>query len=790
MSIAEGSGKKKNYWHKNRSKNLEKSTQITNVAHSSPDLNPNVNLNDKLVKPPKDQNNTQIHQKVTKNLTSIDNILEIVNTPTTNSNPPPNHTIESADYAWYCEKYMLTTFPPRKSLKWIDDRCFTLKFTVKFSPDPEVLPPAIMKHVIEEYHTNNTQRTGQIKNYEKENDADEKIFFHKTVNIRISVPRSNVYPFSYNPKDPQPSQSSCPSLEWEDNTVPEKLRNAISRLFTESAISHITSLRDGSVRKPPPPNPKRFENHPDAPSQFPVSFITNCVTHCLNQLDLQWEKLLNFELRLKHEHLLTQPTNNISQPSMKISMPATVNPHRQAVAQPSKSTHKNAEAPANLNSGIKADVKLWAPDEQARLEMGLKLYPSTPDVDITERWKNISTVVKTRSAKQCAFRFKELRDAILAERKALENMVKKEKDDKVQDDVVPENTLELEGREQSMALDELEMNLLGYISLHCANFIVSCSRCHDNGSIKLVLPPVEKLGQSVGGGHQCVKCKTQMKVVTKGALAHQSSNEIARVVVSNCSILDITEIDLETVCEECSAKHLMRTCMPATTRSSNCPQCYKKQSILFASISCGNASTGLTRIENLMKKLEEKIPKARTHAVELGLKAGCALPGNGACEHYKRSFRWLRFPCCGRAFPCDTCHDKTMDHPAEWASKMICGHCSKEQPFTQKSCIHCGDDLQKGATSFWEGGKGCRNPLAMSKKDPKRDKLIGKMIRDSQAEQKKKENEKLVKEQEKDKPTKNPGHESKKKIIVSQRQREEIKKSQDLKRKAARDKKN
>ena len=38
-----------------------------------------------------------------------------------------------------------------------------------------------------------------------------------------------------------------------------------------------------------------------------------------------------------------------------------------------------------------------------------------------------------------------------------------------------------------------------------------------------------------------------------------------------------------------------------------------------------------------------------------------------------------RFPCCGKAFPCDVCHDTKEDHPYELANRMICGHCAKEQ---------------------------------------------------------------------------------------------------------------
>eukprot|EP00966_Prymnesium_polylepis_P141841 3275165-Prymnesium_polylepis.4 len=45
------------------------------------------------------------------------------------------------------------------------------------------------------------------------------------------------------------------------------------------------------------------------------------------------------------------------------------------------------------------------------------------------------------------------------------------------------------------------------------------------------------------------------------------------------------------------------------------------------------------------------------------------------------SYRWLRFPCCGRAHPCAMCHEAS-DCPAAslgvWATRMLCGKCSRE----------------------------------------------------------------------------------------------------------------
>lgn len=38
------------------------------------------------------------------------------------------------------------------------------------------------------------------------------------------------------------------------------------------------------------------------------------------------------------------------------------------------------------------------------------------------------------------------------------------------------------------------------------------------------------------------------------------------------------------------------------------------------------------------------------------------LPRKGTCKHAKNSFRYFRFPCCGKAYPCDGCHDAEEKH--------------------------------------------------------------------------------------------------------------------------------
>lgn len=51
---------------------------------------------------------------------------------------------------------------------------------------------------------------------------------------------------------------------------------------------------------------------------------------------------------------------------------------------------------------------------------------------------------------------------------------------------------------------------------------------------------------------------------------------------------------------------------------------------------------------------------------------------------------------------------------------MICGACSKEQPFSSKSCTHCGLSFSTIAKTFWEGGSGMRDRNRLSRNDSKK----------------------------------------------------------------------
>jgi len=116
----------------------------------------------------------------------------------------------------------------------------------------------------------------------------------------------------------------------------------------------------------------------------------------------------------------------------------------------------------------------------------------------------------------------------------------------------------------------------------------------------------------------------------------------------------------------------------------------------------------------------------RRRQEKLGLHAGEPLPDRGACEHYKRSYRWFRFSCCAKVYPCDRCHEAAEDHVNEWANRMICGWCSREQNYSVESCAFCGRSvIGKRGKGYWEGGKGTRNRVLMRRGDKRKYRRVG-----------------------------------------------------------------
>ncbi|KAF9131145.1 hypothetical protein BGW39_002175 [Mortierella sp. 14UC] len=163
--------------------------------------------------------------------------------------------------------------------------------------------------------------------------------------------------------------------------------------------------------------------------------------------------------------------------------------------------------------------------------------------------------------------------------------------------------------------------------------------------------------------------------------------------------------------------------------TANCRKCHVRMTftmegeIKFVKLSPGDLMKASASDLELLP-LKKKKPAKNKNGLEFELKVGEPLPRKGACDHYKKSRRWFRFPCCSKIYPCHLCHDEkeSESHESEFAKRMICGHCSREQAVSDKPCV-CGKSPMRtagGSSAFWEGGEGMRDRTRMSNKDSRK----------------------------------------------------------------------
>ncbi|XP_041652521.1 uncharacterized protein si:dkey-24l11.2 isoform X1 [Cheilinus undulatus] len=234
---------------------------------------------------------------------------------------------------------------------------------------------------------------------------------------------------------------------------------------------------------------------------------------------------------------------------------------------------------------------------------------------------------------------------------------------------------------------------------------------------------------------QCEKCSSSINAAFRPCMLHHYSDVLGYLDLHNATPADLVlqECDLSVGCLSCSQDGPLQNVSYGQTKELNCEHCHSKLSILAESTrfqyippraNKTGSSTGAPNYKSIRDPAVQK---------------GKPLPEKGACKHYKQSHRWLRFPCCGRAYPCDVCHDEDQDHPMELATRMICGYCAKEQPYGNgKPCISCGSMMTRGTrSSHWEGGLGCRNKVKMSRNDRQKYTSTNKTISRKAAAEKK-----------------------------------------------------
>ncbi|CRG84027.1 putative protein C18H10,09 [Talaromyces islandicus] len=244
---------------------------------------------------------------------------------------------------------------------------------------------------------------------------------------------------------------------------------------------------------------------------------------------------------------------------------------------------------------------------------------------------------------------------------------------------------------------------------------VKCERCKEHTDIKNIKPANDPSAVSPVRVESCRKCANSFNIAFRPELMHPTSQRAGYLDLQGCTVFDLLPSNFKPTCAECS------TAFPApglvavrgTGALATCRECHRKMNFKIPEVKFMIVGpSGLSR---------HRLAAPRLKKENLGIVAGQELPQRGRCAHYRKSHRWFRFSCCSKVFPCDRCHDAATDHPNEHANRMICGFCSREQIYRPEDCAFCRNVVVgKAGSGFWEGGKGTRDKVKMSRKDPRK----------------------------------------------------------------------
>ncbi|EAA21260.1 putative zinc finger protein [Plasmodium yoelii yoelii] len=172
----------------------------------------------------------------------------------------------------------------------------------------------------------------------------------------------------------------------------------------------------------------------------------------------------------------------------------------------------------------------------------------------------------------------------------------------------------------------------------------------------------------------------------------------------------------------------------------NCQNCFIKLEFRYEEFTFDETFTAndaaIKKIDDMINKLftsktnKKKIVTPQSNNLKIEKTKNVVKINNievkdGACKHYKKSHKLFKFPCCNKIFPCPTCHNLNSNHEYVLARRVICGYCYREFD-DDDVCICQKDKKPKKGGNFWEGGKGCRNAITLSKNDSKKYKLLNR----------------------------------------------------------------
>lgn len=287
--------------------------------------------------------------------------------------------------------------------------------------------------------------------------------------------------------------------------------------------------------------------------------------------------------------------------------------------------------------------------------------------------------------------------------------------------VPAQSSLATTDRGISISFPDVELYGIELLEMASLALTLKCERCKTVTDISGLKPSTE--GNNVIVSQACSKCAYELSASYRAEPVHAHNVRAGYLDLTSCTVQDMLPSVFAPTCSECSTKVQAPpgvVSVRGDTSLSICRSCHQKMTFKIPSVKFLRVSQ--------QQKLLPSLPRRKGPRENLGITTGTPLPDNGRCTHYRKSYRWFRFSCCNKVYPCDRCHDEKSEpkHANEHANRMICGWCSREQNYRPQECGTCGRSMvAKKGSGFWEGGQGTRDPMRMSRKEPRKYKRVG-----------------------------------------------------------------
>lgn len=216
---------------------------------------------------------------------------------------------------------------------------------------------------------------------------------------------------------------------------------------------------------------------------------------------------------------------------------------------------------------------------------------------------------------------------------------------------------------------------------------------------------------------RCPQCSATLRVGLRAQVLHAAQDRIGYLDLEGCTVETLGPSAFAPTCENCDrTADVVRGLAPEQAQSWPCRGCHTRLTVGVSAVSFLQISSAAVTGPGARKA---KADKQLT-----GVVRGTPLPDEGRCRHFRKSYRWLRFGCCGRVYACDRCHDALSDHVVDdQARSQICGRCSRESAIlaADRPCPHCGRPFYtRRKAGYWEGGKGTRDQRLLNRNDPRK----------------------------------------------------------------------